>query len=78
MKSCQTVVMFLVQSDVSTSVTFVSFFFFWNALDGCAKCSFVPLLNSDLSQTAVTGSPLLLCAIPNQGHVPPSLVNGIS
>lgn len=26
-KSCQTVVMFLVQSDVSTSVTFVYFFF---------------------------------------------------
>lgn len=74
MESCQTVVMFLVQSDVSTSVTF----FFFNALDGCAKCSFVPLLNSDLSQTAVTGSPLLICAIPNQGHVPPSLVNGIS
>lgn len=76
--------MFLVQSDVLTSVTFLSFFFFlflfffWNALDGCAKCSFVPLLNSNLSQTAVTGSPLFIRAIPNQGHVPFSLVNGIS
>lgn len=39
---------------------------------------FVPLLNSDLSQTAVTGSPLSTCAIPNQGHVPLRLVNGIS
>lgn len=73
-KSCQTVVMFLVQSGVSTSVTF---FFFWNALDGCEKCLFVPL-ESNLSQTAVTASPLLTCAIPNQGHVPPCLVNGIS
>lgn len=67
--------MFLVQSDVSISVTS---FFFWNALDGCAKCLFVPLLDSNLSQTAVAGSALFICAIPNHGRVPPSLVNGIS
>lgn len=70
-KSCQTVVIYFVRC-----VNFCDFFF--NALDGCAKCSFVPLLNSNLSQIAVTVSSLLSCAIPYQGHVPPSLVNEIS
>lgn len=68
-KSCQTVVIYFVQC-----VNFCDFFLMpWMDVQNVRLC----LLNSDLSQIAVTVSSLLSCAIPNQGHVPPSLVNEI-